>query len=265
MKRKNKNDAGRLDIVDVSIEFNTVSGGKIQALKNVSLSVEHGELVAIVGRSGCGKSTLMNIVAGLLKPTSGIVSLNKEKITGPGRERGVVFQSDVVFGWKRIGQNVDFALKLGGIAKEKRKELVHYYLDLVNLAPFASFYPKELSGGMRKRLQIAMVLANEPKLLLMDEPFGPLDYATKVELQMELQSIRSENPITTFFVTHDIEEATFLADRIILIEEGSVIEELEVNIPKPRHIDVRNTPEFHEITEHLLTKLLSLSEVKGEV
>lgn len=260
-----ENNNGRLDIENVSIEFNTVSGGKMKALNNISLSVEHGELVAVVGRSGCGKTTLMNIVAGLISPSSGTIKLNNKKISGPSRERGVVFQADVVFGWKRIGENVDFALKLGGIPKEKRPSLVNEYLKLVNLDTFSNFYPKELSGGMRKRLQIAMVLANEPKLLLMDEPFGPLDYATKVELQLELESIRMKNPITTFFVTHDVEEAAFVADRIILIEKGEIIEELKVDIPRPRPIEIRKTPEFHRITDHLLSKLLSLSEVKSEV
>lgn len=259
------NNTGRLEIEDVTIEFNTVSGGKMKALNDVSLNVEHGELVAIVGRSGCGKTTLMNIVAGLVSPTSGTAKLNGKEILGPGRERGVVFQGDVVFGWKRIGDNVDFALKLGGIPKKERPKQVEEYLKLVNLESFADFYPKELSGGMRKRLQIAMVLANRPKLLLMDEPFGPLDYATKVELQTELEEIRMKNPITTLFVTHDVEEATFVADRIILIEKGEIIEEITVNIPRPRPINIRKTPQFHEISDHLLSELLLLSNVKNEV
>lgn len=262
---QSSNDTGRLEIENVSIEFNTVSGGKMKALNNVSLSVEHGELVAVVGRSGCGKTTLMNIVAGLVKPTSGSIKLNGKEVSGPSRERGVVFQADVVFGWKRIGENVDFALKLGGVPKKDRPQLVEEYLKLVNLSNFANFYPKELSGGMRKRLQIAMVLANKPKLLLMDEPFGPLDYATKVELQMEVEAIRRKNPITTFFVTHDVEEAAFVADRIIMIEKGEIIEELKVDIPRPRAVEVRKTAEFHKISDHLLSKLLSLSDVKSGV
>lgn len=257
--------AGRLDIEHVGIEFNTVSGGKMKALDDVSLTVDHGELVAVVGRSGCGKTTLMNVVAGLLKPTFGQCKLNGKEIEGPSRERGVVFQADAIFGWKRVKDNLDFALRLGGIQKSERPELIEKYLKLVNLENFGNFYPKELSGGMKKRLQIAMVLANKPKLLLMDEPFGPLDYATKVELQVELERIRLENPLTTFFVTHDCEEATFVADRIIMIEKGKIIEEKKVDIPRPRPIEVRNTPEFHEISDYFLDKLLKLSDVKSEV
>lgn len=257
--------SGELNIDNITMEFNTVSGDRMKALDHVSLNVAHGELVAVVGRSGCGKTTLLNIVAGLIKPTDGSCRLNGKEIEGPSRERGVVFQADAVFGWKRVGENVDFALKLGGVPKNERKELIVQYLRLVNLEKFEHFYPKELSGGMRKRLQIAMVLANQPKLLLMDEPFGPLDYATKVELQVEVERIRLQNPLTTFFVTHDVEEATFVADRIIMIEKGKIIEELKVDIKRPRPIEVRNTPEFHAISDYLLGKLLELSEIKREV
>ncbi|EEG74354.1 ABC transporter, ATP-binding protein [[Clostridium] hylemonae DSM 15053] len=260
-----KTQSGELNIEHVSIEFNTVSGDKMKALDDISLDVAHGELVAVVGRSGCGKTTLLNIVAGLLEPTGGTCRLNGKEITGPGRERGVVFQADAVFGWKRVGDNVDFALKLGGVPKEERGQLITKYLKMVNLEKFTKFYPKELSGGMRKRLQIAMVLANQPKLLLMDEPFGPLDYATKVELQVEVEKIRLKNPLTTFFVTHDVEEATFVADRIIMIEKGKIVEELKVDIPRPRPVEIRNTAEFHAISDYLLGKLLELSDVKSEV
>lgn len=253
---------GRLEIQHVSIDFNTVSGGTMRALDDINLTVEHGELVAVVGRSGCGKTTLMNIVAGLVKPTAGTCKLNGREIQIPSRERGVVFQAETVFGWKRVKDNLDFALELGGVAKQDRPALVEQYLKLVKLDSFANFYPKELSGGMKKRLQIAMVLANKPQLLLMDEPFGPLDYATKVELQLEVERIRLENPLTTFFVTHDVEEATFVADRIIMIEKGRIIEELKVDIPRPRPVEVRNSPEFHAISDYLLGKLLELSDVK---
>ena len=254
--------SGRLEIEHVCIDFSTVSGGMMRALDDINLTVEHGELVAVVGRSGCGKTTLMNIVAGLVKPTAGTCKLNGREIQDPSRERGVVFQAETVFGWKRVKDNLDFALKLGGVAKQDRPSLVEQYLKLVKLDSFANFYPKELSGGMKKRLQIAMVLANKPQLLLMDEPFGPLDYATKVELQLEVERIRLENPLTTFFVTHDVEEATFVADRIIMIEKGHIIEELKVDIPRPRPVEVRNSPEFHAISDYLLGKLLELSDVK---
>lgn len=263
MASDNCAESGRLDIEHVCMDFNTVSGGHMQALDDINLTVEHGELVAVVGRSGCGKTTLMNIVAGLMRPTEGSCKLNGKEIEGPSRERGVVFQAETIFGWKRVKDNLDFALKLGEVAKADRPPLIEQYLRLVKLEKFANFYPKELSGGMKKRLQIAMVLANSPKLLLMDEPFGPLDYATKVELQLEVERIRLENPLTTFFVTHDVEEATFVADRIIMIEKGRIIEELKVDIPRPRPVEVRNSPEFHKISDYLLGKLLELSDVKA--
>ena len=252
-----------LELKNVCVEFNTVSGNKMRALNNISLKTNDNELVAIVGRSGCGKSTLLNVVAGLLKPTSGTAKLNNKKIEGPGRDRGVVFQADAVFAWKRVYQNLEFALKLANVPKEERGEKIDQYLDMVFLRKFKNFYPKELSGGMKKRLQIAMVLANGPKMLLMDEPFGALDYATKIDMQMELESIRMKEPLGTLFVTHDVEEAVFLADRVIMMDKGEIIDEAHVDFKRPRTLELRQSKEFMELTRHFLDKLLESEMDKG--
>ncbi len=254
-----------LELKDVTVDFCSLSGGRFRAIDNISLSIENGELVSVVGRSGCGKTTLLNIIAGLVKPTSGTIELNGKRIEKPGRDRGVVFQADAVFLWKRVAQNIDFALRLGGTPKVERPISIMKYLKLVKLDNFTNFYPKELSGGMRKRLAIAMVLANRPELLLMDEPFGPLDYATKIELQMELESIRQETPITTFFVTHDVEEATYVADRVIVMDKGKIIDEVKVDIPRPRTLESRKKKDFLDISGYLLNRLIALSDVKAEV
>lgn len=252
-----------LKLEDVNVEFATVSGNSIKALNQVSLQIRDNELVAIVGRSGCGKTTLLNIVAGLLKPTKGTASLEDKTIEGPGRDRGVVFQADAVFAWKKVYQNLEFALKLAGVPKEERDAKVDEYLDMVFLKRFKMLYPKELSGGMKKRLQIAMVLANNPKMLLMDEPFGALDYATKIDMQMEVESLRMKNPLGTLFVTHDVEEAVFLADRVIMMDKGEIIDEVSVDFPRPRTLELRQSREFLELTRYFLNKLLE-SELEKE-
>lgn len=252
-----------LNLSDVSVEFNAVSGGAMKALKNVSLKVEEGELVAIVGRSGCGKSTLLNVVAGLLNPTSGEAKLYEKTITKPGRDRGVVFQADAVFAWKKVYQNLEFALRLANVPKEERSTKIDEYLDMVYLKKFKTFYPKELSGGMKKRLQIAMVLANEPKMLLMDEPFGALDYATKIDMQMEVEKIRLKRPLPTLFVTHDVEEAVYLADRIIMMDKGEIVEEMNIDYQRPRGLKIRQSQDFLNKTRHFLEKLLE-SEMEKE-
>ena len=251
----------KLKIDNVRKVFDTRNGEMI-ALNGVSLDIKENEFICVVGPSGCGKSTLLNIIAGLSEPTSGKVYCDGKEVTGTGTERGVVFQQYALFPWMTVKKNVMFGLNLKGIKGKEAEDIAVKYIKMVQLEDFVNHYPKELSGGMKKRLQIAMVLANKPQLLLMDEPFGPLDYATKVELQLEVERIRLENPLTTFFVTHDVEEATFVADRIIMIEKGRIIEELKVDIPRPRPVEVRNSPEFHAISDYLLGKLLELSDVK---
>jgi len=253
-----------LEVKNVEKKYQTKEG-EVQALKNLNFRVKSGEFVSIIGPSGCGKSTLLSIIAGLESKTEGKIYIEGEEVEGISSKIGYMLQKDCLLEWKNILSNTLFGLEVKGIKTKENIEYVKELLKKYNLYDFINKYPSELSGGMRKRLQIAMVLANQPKLLLMDEPFGPLDYATKVELQVEVERIRLQNPLTTFFVTHDVEEATFVADRIIMIEKGKIVEELKVDIKRPRPIEVRNTPEFHAISDYLLGKLLELSEIKREV
>ena len=219
------------------------------ALDNVNLSIDDNEFVAVVGTSGCGKTTLLNIVSGLSSPTSGQVLVNGEAVNGPGRERGVVFQQDALFMWRTVRRNVEYGLEIQGIPKNERREIALNWLRLVGLQDFADFWPKELSGGMKKRCQVAVVLANEPRVLFMDEPYGALDYSTKCELQHELLRVLSEQPRTVFFVTHDIEEAVFLADRIIVMDKGTISSIHDVPFERPRTREHRFSTEFNELRQ----------------
>jgi len=249
--------ASFLELRDATVRYRTLAGTDLTAVSGISLQVKEAEFLVIIGRSGCGKTTLLNLVAGLVPPTSGSVTLNGRPITKPDRDRGVVFQADAVFPWKRVAANLDFALRLGGSPRRDRPERIQHFLRLVNLEHAANLYPKELSGGMSKRLAIAMVLANRPDILLMDEPFGPLDYATRVELQIQLEEIRQSRPITTVFVTHDVEEAVFLADRVIVMANGSIIHSLQVPLARPRDLSVRRSQEFAEIASKLLAQIIA--------
>jgi len=249
--------SGTLELRGAAVSYGTVSGGTVVALHDVNLVVPDGQFVVVIGRSGCGKSTLLNVVSGLVRLTAGTATLGGRAITGPGRDRGMVFQSDAVFPWKRVGKNVEFALRLGGVPASARPALVAEHLDLVRLSGTDDLYPKELSGGMRKRLAIAMVLANRPNMLLMDEPFGALDYATKVEMQLEVTALRETRPLTTMFVTHDVEEAVFLADRVIVMAGGTIIDDVLVDLPRPRSLASRKSPEFARLAGQLLDQIMA--------
>jgi len=222
----------------------TERGAEIVALSHVDLEVANGEFVAVVGPSGCGKTTLLNQIAGLSAPTSGEIVVHSLPVRGPGRDRGMVFQADALFFWRTVRRNVEYGLEVQGLPVRERRERAEHYLKLVGLSAFADLYPKELSGGMKKRCQIATVLANNPEVLLMDEPFGALDYPTKCQLQDELLKILGREPKATVFVTHDIEEALFLADRVVVMGRGVIRHIVDVDFPRPRASDLRIHPEF---------------------
>lgn len=229
----------------------TEGGGEVTALKGVDLTVNAHEFVAIIGTSGCGKTTLLNIIAGLEHVTDGRVLFRDEEVTGPSSDRGVVFQTDAIFGWRTVIRNVEYGLEIKGIPREERRRIANEYVKLVGLEGYEQMYPKELSGGMRKRCQIAAVLANDPEVLLMDEPFGALDYATKSVLQSELRSILEERPKTTIFVTHDVEEALLLADRIVVMSQGVVISLMDVPFGKHRDRELLSTRDFAQLKGEL--------------
>ncbi len=203
-----------LSIQNVNKSF-TVDGQKVDVLKDINLEVQEGEFIAIVGHSGCGKSTLLKIIAGLEKNDTGLVTVDGKEVNGPGMDRGMIFQEHRLFPWMSIEKNVQLGLK--GLSKEEKTKLSDQYLELVKLSEFKKAYPSQLSGGMSQRAAIARSLVSQPEILLLDEPFGALDALTKIELQEELLKIRERFHNTMIMVTHDIEEAVFLADRIVVM------------------------------------------------
>lgn len=212
------------------------TGQHVTAIEDVSLEVSKGEFVAIVGPSGCGKTTLLNIVAGFISPTRGEVLLNGRSIKGPGPDRGVVFQSFALFPWKTVLDNVGFGLKMRGVPKAERDRIAREYVSLVGIDGFEYRYPHELSGGMQQRVGVARVLANQPEVMLMDEPFASVDAQTRMTLQEELTHIWEAKQPTILFVTHDVEEAVFLANRVVVLNPrpGRVREIVKVQLPRPR-------------------------------
>jgi NitT/TauT family transport system ATP-binding protein len=233
-----------ISVRGVTKTLRTERGVEIVALSGIDLDISNGEFIAIVGPSGCGKTTLLNQLAGLAAPTTGQILLRGQPVHGPGRDRGMVFQADALFFWRTVRRNIEYGLEVQGLSRLERHERANYYLKLVGLAKFADLYPKELSGGMKKRCQIATVLANNPEVLLMDEPFGALDYPTKCQLQEELLRILSREPKATVFVTHDIEEAVFLADRVIAMGRGFIRRIFDIPFQRPRPSELRVSPEF---------------------
>ncbi len=203
-----------LSIQNVNKSF-TVDGQKVDVLKDINLEVQEGEFIAIVGHSGCGKSTLLKIIAGLEKNDTGLVTADGKEVNGPGMDRGMIFQEHRLFPWMSIEKNVQLGLK--GLSKEEKTKLSNQYLELVKLSEFKKAYPSQLSGGMSQRAAIARSLVSQPEVLLLDEPFGALDALTKIELQEELLKIRERFHNTMLMVTHDIEEAVYLADRIVVM------------------------------------------------
>lgn len=218
------------------IYFDLYSGQHITAIQDVSLEVSEGEFVTIVGPSGCGKTTLLNVVAGFIPLTRGEVLLDGRLVQGPGPDRGVVFQSFALFPWKTVLDNVGFGLKMRGLPKAERDHIAREYVALVGLSGFEDRYPHELSGGMQQRVGVARVLANHPEVMLMDEPFASVDAQTRMTLQEELTRIWEAKHPTVLFVTHDVEEAVFLANRVIVLtaRPAQVREVVTIDLPRPR-------------------------------
>lgn len=238
----------KLKITDLSKVF-LGSNKKVKALENITLEIQDGEFVSIVGTSGCGKSTLLNIIAGLNDYTNGSIELNGKQISGPGSDRAVVFQTDAVFPWLTVRENIEYGLKVKNVSKKERREISDELLNLVDLESFANSYPKELSGGMRKRIDIARAYAVSPEILLMDEPFGALDVVTREMMQNELLEIWATKKTTVIFVTHDLEEALYLSDRIVLLSPrpGRIKSIIDIPFQHPRRSELKDTKEFYEL------------------
>jgi len=225
----------QLQIQNVSKHFKQDKASPTVVLDNIDLTIKKGQFVSLLGPSGCGKSTLLSIIAGLQKPTSGAIYLGKEKVTKPSPNKGVVFQEPALFPWLNVRENVMFPLRKR-MGKKEQREIANHFLQMVQLSKFPDHYPHELSGGMQQRVAIARVLAMDPELLLMDEPFGALDEQTRNILQAELETIWLEEKKTIIFVTHSIREALKLSDRILVMgaRPGTIISDFDVALDRPR-------------------------------
>ena len=246
-----------VSIQAVSRVFETAKGQRTQALQPVDFEVRDNDFVTILGPSGCGKSTLLRIVAGLDHATSGRVLLDGVPVEGPGADRGMVFQSYTLFPWLTIEQNIRFGLRERGMPEAQQKERAAYFIAKVGLRGFEQHFPKQLSGGMQQRTAIARALANDPKILLMDEPFGALDNQTRVLMQELLLGIWEAERKTVLFVTHDIDEAIFMANRVAVFSArpGRIKTELAVELPHPRHYTIKTSPEFMDLKARLTEEI----------
>jgi NitT/TauT family transport system ATP-binding protein len=245
--------SGRIDIKHLSIHLGS-DRRAFEALHDVSFDIEPGQFVCLLGPSGCGKSTLLGAIAGHVQATAGGILLDGRPVTGPHPERGLVFQQHTLFPWKRVIDNVAFGLKMQGVGKQERREKARELLVLVGLSGFERRYPAQLSGGMQQRVEIARVLINRPRVLLLDEPFGALDAQTRLVMQELLLDVWSKIRTTVLFVTHDIDEALFLADRILVMTNrpGRILEDIPVSFERPRHSDLVTTNEFVKLKRHCL-------------
>lgn len=244
----------RLRVENVSLRYRTPDGGTFSALENVSFEVPDQQFAVIVGPSGCGKSSLLYLTAGLAEPTDGDIYVGGKMVEGPGADRGMVFQSYTLFPWLTVRQNVEFGLKRRGMPAAERREIVDYYLDEVGLRRFENNYPKQLSGGMMQRVAIARALANDPQILLMDEPFGALDSQTRMQMQQLLLRVWDHSKKTVVFVTHDIDEAILLGDRVYVMgaRPGRIKRILDVPIERPRSLDMVMDRQFIEMKREIL-------------
>lgn len=244
-----------LQIEQLNKSFNT-RNGPLVVLKDINMAIAQGEFICAVGASGSGKSTLLRQIAGLDRPSSGEVRIDGKRVDGPGPDRGMVFQHYTLYPWMTVQENTEFGLKMQGVPKQKRREQASYYLSVVGLTAFAQSLPKELSGGMKQRVAIARALVSEPKVLLMDEPFGALDVHTKETMHEFMLELWQRTNITVFMITHDVEEAVFLSNRIYALgaRPGTVRKEMIIKLPERSHAVKRNSI-FHDYRDELMELL----------
>ncbi len=244
-----------LTIHSVTKRF-AVGDDEVDALAPVDLAIPKGEFVCMIGASGCGKSTLLRIIAGFEEPTTGEVAIDGEPVTGPGSDRGMVFQDYALFPWMTVRQNISFGPRQRHLAREEIEKTTDEFVRMVGLERFADRYPNQLSGGMKQRVAIARVLANNANILLMDEPFGALDALTREQLQSELLQIWKRTGVTTIFVTHSVEEAVLLADRVLVMSAGpgKIDSDFRIDLPRPRDV---SSPEFNALRRDVARRLTS--------
>lgn len=259
---------GRIEVRDFCLRYETLEGS-VEAVSDAALTVEPGEFVSIIGPSGCGKSTLLNALAGFLTPSSGSVTVDGEPVSGPSAERGMIFQQYSLFPWKTVRENVEFGLKMKGLPRSERERQARTLLGLAGLSAFENHYPDRLSGGMKQRVGIVRALATGPRILLLDEPFGALDAQTRLIMQQILTNMWQRLKISVLFVTHDIDEAIFLSDRIYVMtaRPGSIKAEVAVPLPRPRLPAMTLSSEFLGLRRGLMSLIReeSLRAMGGEV
>lgn len=251
---------GQIAVKDVSITFGKGADAHL-AVETTSIGIKAGEFVCILGPSGCGKSTLLNAIAGYVTPTTGEVTVDEVRVEKPGPDRGMVFQQYSLLPWKTVYENVAFGPKMAGHSRTEAGSTANTFLELVGLKKFGSRYPAELSGGMQQRVGIARALANYPSVLLMDEPFGALDAQTRLMMQESLLDIWKKFGTTVVFVTHDVDEAVFLADRVLIMSAapGRIIEDVTIPLPRPRSTDMASSPEYIQARQFCLDTIKSES------
>ncbi|EFA72970.1 nitrate ABC transporter ATP-binding protein [Cylindrospermopsis raciborskii CENA303] len=246
-----------LQVSELHKQFKT-RRGTLNALENINLHIEQGEFVCAVGASGSGKTTLLRLISGLDTPTAGEILVDGLPVKGPGKERGLVFQTYTLYPWMNVADNVGFGLKLQGVDPVKRKQSISYYLEVVGLTEFAQALPRQLSGGMKQRVAIARALASQPKILLMDEPFGALDVQTKESMQKFLRQIWQQTGTTILMITHDVEEAIFLSQRVYVLTSrpGKIRQEINIVLPDKEYDQIKQSWEFQNY-KRLIFNLLS--------
>lgn len=252
-----KLDSAALVVDHVTKEF-VARRGRHTVFSNLCMTVADGEFVAMIGPTGCGKTTLLNLLAGLDLPSEGVIAFHDRRVLGPDPKRGVVFQQYALFPWLTVAGNVEFGLRIAGVQKNERRSIVDHYLEMMHLTAFRDLLPKELSGGMKQRASLARAYANNPEVLLMDEPFGSLDAQTRRVLQLELLALWQRERRTVVFVTHDIEEALLLSQRVAVLggSPTTITREVTVPFPYPRSEETTSLPEFAELRASLWNELL---------
>ncbi len=238
--------------------FDPYAGANVTAVHDISLKVNQGEFISIVGPSGCGKTTLLNMIAGFLPISGGAITIDDKPIKGPGPDRGVVFQTFALFPWKTVIDNVGFGPRMRGLPKKECDQIALEFLSLVGLEHVAQKYPNELSGGMQQRVGVVRALANNPDVLLMDEPFASVDAQTRMTLQEELTKIWQQRRPTILFITHDVAESVFLADRVVVLSKGRVLEDMPIQLQRPRVWEnLMEDDTFKALSAQVLSKVRS--------
>jgi NitT/TauT family transport system ATP-binding protein len=258
----------KLSVRDLEVVYtNSDTGESIRTIDKVSLNIETGAFVSIVGPSGCGKTTFLNVVAGLQKPSAGNISIDGKSISGPGQDRTVVFQRPSLFPWKTVLRNVTYGLELRGVKKKTARNMAEPYIEMVGLEAFRDFLPHQLSGGMQQRVNLARALVCEPQVLLLDEPFAALDAITRETMQNELLSLWEQTKKTVLMVTHQIDEAVLLSDRVIIFtaRPAVIAEDLPIPFSRPRKPSLRSDAEFDDISKKIWGLIHTTMETKKEL